>query len=169
MTVPPAAFRGPAHSPRFAALLIRRVSRPRTFQAWNSRPAREGRNQGRPFPSGLDNENRLLLGDRVAFVDQDLDYRPRDRGDDRDFHLHRFDDRDLLLFLDGIANCGLDLPHIPGDFGFNDDAAHILVSSACWGLAPVYCRHMMARVTLPDKPTAACVKKLREGDLGENE
>src|SRR6185437_17161381 len=64
----------------------------------------------------IDHRHQLTLGDRLALVDPDfLDDAGLGR-QDRDFHLHRFEDHDLTLGLDFVARLELDLPDIARDF-----------------------------------------------------
>ena len=72
----------------------------------------------------FDDRDDLSFGDDVVEFDQDsLDSSCRRLGD-RDFHLHRFDESDLVAVADIAAGCDGDRTHAPGDFSDDLDVWH---------------------------------------------
>src|SRR5256885_16666809 len=72
----------------------------------------------------FDDRNDLSFGDDVIEFDKNsLDSSCRRRRD-RNFHLHRFDESDLVAVTDIAAGCDGKRAHATGDFGDDLDVRH---------------------------------------------
>src|SRR6476646_1050466 len=74
--------------------------------------------------SGFDDRDDLAFGNHVIEFDQKyLDF-PGCCRRHRDFHLHRFDERDLVAVADVGAGLGRERAHASRDFGHNLELWH---------------------------------------------
>ena len=97
----------PAQAPLFAAVAARNEAR-----------------------SGLDDRERLAFGDDVVDLDQDR-FQLAGRGrSHRDFHLHGFDERDVVAIADAGAGFDRKRANAPGDFGHDLDIWHSILRAA---------------------------------------
>src|SRR4051794_14300967 len=63
----------------------------------------------------FEDDKRVALRDRLAFLDQDLLHGALVLGLDGHLHLHRLEDRDRVALRDLLPDLDLDLPHRAGD------------------------------------------------------
>ncbi|MCS3448785.1 hypothetical protein M2222_002394 [Bradyrhizobium elkanii] len=87
-------------------------------------PDRLSRPDGKDGISGLDDRDRLAFGNDIVDLDQNrLDFACCRRRD-RYFHLHRFDERNLVAIADAAAGLDRKRANAPGNFGHNLDLWH---------------------------------------------
>src|SRR6202041_371014 len=67
----------------------------------------------------------IALGDRLALGDEDFLDHSGARREQRDFHLHRFEDDQRVFFADAVADRNLDLPHRAGDLALYPQIGHV--------------------------------------------
>src|SRR5436309_1522274 len=72
----------------------------------------------RPEELFEDNE-RVALGNRLSLGAEDLLHHTGILDLHRHLHLHRLENHHRIALVDAVADRDLDLPHRPGDMGFN--------------------------------------------------
>src|SRR6266550_4037170 len=77
--------------------------------------------------SGFEDGEDLSFGDNVVETDKNQFKLSCRRGRDRDFHLHRFDERNVVAVADASPDLDWKRAHAPGDLGHYLDVRHFVL------------------------------------------